>query len=59
MKAHADAMKQHADALAMHERDAAHWKKSKSDTPGGPRAVYSAHSHHHANTHDGKASRTL
>jgi hypothetical protein len=33
MKEHAEAMKHHADALAMHERDAAHWKKSKSDTP--------------------------
>jgi Protein of unknown function (DUF3987) len=33
MKEHAEAMKQHADVLAMHERDAAHWRKSKSDTP--------------------------
>lgn len=33
MKKHAEAMKQHADALAMHERDAAQWKKSKSDAP--------------------------
>jgi hypothetical protein len=24
---------EYADALAMHERDAAHWKRSKSDTP--------------------------
>jgi len=33
MKEHAEAMKQHADAMAMHERDAGHWKKSKSDAP--------------------------
>jgi hypothetical protein len=33
MKEHADAMMHHADALAMHERDAAHWRKSKSDAP--------------------------
>ncbi|MFZ2874576.1 MAG: DUF3987 domain-containing protein [Phycisphaerales bacterium] len=33
MMEHAEAMKQHADALATHERDAAHWKRSKSDTP--------------------------
>lgn len=33
MKEHADAMKEHADALAMHERNAANWKKSKSDAP--------------------------
>jgi hypothetical protein len=33
MKEHAEAMKQHADALAMHERDAANWKKSRSNTP--------------------------
>jgi len=33
MKEHAEAMRQHADALAIHERDAGHWRKSKSDTP--------------------------
>jgi hypothetical protein len=33
MKRHTDAMKEYADALAMHERDAAQWKRSKSDTP--------------------------
>lgn len=33
MKRHAEAMKEYADALAMHERDAAQWKRSKSDTP--------------------------
>ncbi len=33
MREHADAMKQYADRLAMHERDAAQWKRSKSDTP--------------------------
>jgi len=33
MKKHADAMKEHADVLAIHEREATHWKKTKSDTP--------------------------
>ncbi|MFN7374497.1 MAG: DUF3987 domain-containing protein [bacterium] len=33
MKEHAEAMKQLQDALVTHERDAAHWKKSNSDTP--------------------------
>jgi hypothetical protein len=33
MREHAEAMKEHADALAIHERDAAQWKRSKSDTP--------------------------
>jgi hypothetical protein len=33
MKVHAEAMRQYEGALAMHERDATHWKKSKSDTP--------------------------
>lgn len=33
MKEHAEAMKQYANTLAMHEREAAHWKKSKSDAP--------------------------
>jgi hypothetical protein len=33
MKQHAEAMKEHADALAVYERDATHWKKSRSDTP--------------------------
>jgi hypothetical protein len=33
MKEHAEALKVYADSMAMHERDAAHWRKSKSDTP--------------------------
>lgn len=33
MKHHAAAMKEYSDALAVHERDATHWKRSKSDTP--------------------------
>jgi hypothetical protein len=33
MKRHADAMREYADAMAMHERDVAHWRKSKSDAP--------------------------
>ncbi len=33
MKRHAAAMEEYRDALAMHERDAAQWKRSKSDTP--------------------------
>jgi len=40
MKAHAEAMNQYNDKLAMHERDFAHWKKSKSITspPAKPEA---------------------
>lgn len=33
MKDHAEAMKRYTDELATYERDGAHWKKSKSDTP--------------------------
>jgi hypothetical protein len=33
MQEHAEAMKQHADALAVYERDAALWKRKKSDAP--------------------------